>query len=82
MSNKLPKDEVILKSTKEFKKKNGEDVALCLKNEFNGTTKDCMLALASMVVDLENNQPEEDKARFRSDFMNYLNKIRARQVII
>lgn len=81
MNNKLPKDEVILKCTKVLKKKNGEDVALWFKNEFDGTTLDCMLALASMIVDLENNQPEEDKARFRSDFMEYLNKIRARQVI-
>ena len=81
MSNKLPKDEIILKSTKVIKKKSNGTIALFFKNEFDGTTIDCMLALASMVVDLENAQPEEDKARFRSDFMNYLNKIRARQVI-
>ena len=78
MSNKLPKDEIILKCTKVFRKKNDETTAICFKNEFDGTTIDCMLALASMVVDLENLQPEEDKARFRADFMKYLNKIRAR----
>ena len=81
MSNKLPKDEVILKCTKVFKKKIEGDMAICFKNEFDGTTIDCMLALASMIVDLENNQPEEDKVRFRSDFMKYLNKIRTGQVI-
>lgn len=80
MSNKLSKDEIILKSTKVIKKSNGTTV-LFFKNEFDGTTFDCMLALASMLVDLENVQPEEDKARFRSDFMEYLNKIRIRQVI-
>lgn len=69
MNNKLPKDEVILKCTKVLEKKNGEVVALCFKNEFDGPTIDCMLALASMIVDLENNQPVEDKARFRSDFL-------------
>ena len=81
MSNKLPKDEVIIKSTKVFKKKNDDTTAICFKNEFDGTTIDCMLALASLVVDLENNQPEEYKARFRADFMEYVNKIRCRQVI-
>lgn len=81
MSNKLPKDEVILRCTKVYQKKTDGDLTLCFRNEFNGTTIDCMLALASMVVDLENNQPEEDKARFRSDFMEYVNKMRCRQVI-
>lgn len=81
MSNKLPKDEVIVKCTKVHKKRNDGIVALGLKNEFNGTTIDCMLAIASLVVDLENNQPEEEKARFRADFMEYVNKIRCRKVI-
>ena len=78
MSNKLPKDEIILKCTKIFKKKSNDNLAICFKTEFDGTTIDCMLALATMVVDLENNQPEEDKARFRADFMECVNKIRAR----
>lgn len=77
MSNK---DEVILKCTKVFKTKNDGSTAICFKNEVNGTTLECLLALASMLVDLENEQPEEDKARFRADFMEYLNKIRSRQV--
>lgn len=81
MSNKLPKDKVIVKCTKVFKKKNDGKVYLYLKTEFDGTNIDCMLALASLIVDLENNQPEEDKARFRADFMEYVNKIRCRQVI-
>ena len=81
MSNKLPKDEIIVKCTKVYQKKINGDIALCFKNEFDGTTIDCMLALASLVVDLENSQPEEDRARFRADFMEYLNKMRCRQVI-
>lgn len=81
MSNKLPKDEVILKSTKVFQKKNDNSTAVYFRNEFDGALIDCILALASMVVDLENQLPEEDKARFRSDFMEYLNKIRCGQVI-
>lgn len=81
MSNKLPKDEVILKSTKVYQRKTNEEVGLFFRNEFDGTTIDCMLALASMVVDLENHQPEEDKAKFRADFLDFINKIRCRQVI-
>lgn len=81
MSNKLPKDEVIVKCTKVYEKKIDGSLTLCFKNEFDGTTIDCMLALAALVVDLENNQPEEDKARFRADFMEYLNKMRCRKVI-
>lgn len=76
MSNKLPKDEVIVKCTKVFQKKINGDLAMYFKIEFNGTNIDCMLALASLVVDLENSQPEEDKARFRADFMEYVNKMR------
>lgn len=81
MSNKLPKDEVILKCTKVYQKKIDGTVALCFRNEFDGTTIDCMLGIASILVDLENHQPEEDRATFRADFMEYLNKMRCRQVI-
>ena len=81
MSNKLPKDEVILKCTKVFKKKIDGDMAICFKNEFDGTTMDCMLAIASIAVDLEFHQPEEERARFRSDLLDYMNKLRCRQVI-
>ena len=75
MNNKLPKDEVIVKCTKVYKKKIDGTMVLYFKNEFDGTTIDCIFALASLVVDLEN------KARFRTDFMEYLNKMRCRQVI-
>lgn len=81
MSNKLPKDEVILKSTKVyFKKVNKDTVGVMFRNDFDGTTMDCMLAIASLAVDLELHQPEE-RARFRSDLLDYMNKIRCRQVI-
>ena len=33
MSNKLPKDEVIIKCTKVYQKKIDGDIALCFKNE-------------------------------------------------
>lgn len=81
MSNKLPKDEVIIQCTKVFQTKNNGNVAVCFKNEFDGTVIDCMLAIASMAVDLEMYQPEEERARFRSDLLEYMNKMRCRQVI-
>lgn len=81
MSNKLPKEEFLVKSTKVFKTKNDGEVTLLFKNEFNGTTVDCILALASLVIDLENSVPEERKAEFRADFLKYLNMIRSRQVV-
>lgn len=82
MSNKLPKDEVILKSTKVYSKKVNEDtVGVMFRNGFDGTTMDCILAIASLAVDLELHQPEEERARFRSDLLDYMNKIRCRQVI-
>ena len=80
MSNKLPKDEVIIKCTKVYQKKIDGDIALCFKNEFDGTTIDCMLAIASIAVDLEMHQPEEDRTRFRSDLLEFMNKMRCRQV--
>lgn len=81
MSNKLPKEEFLVKSTKVFKRRNDGNVALFFKNEFNGTTVDCILAIASLVVDLENSVPEERKAEFRADFLKYLNMIRNGQVV-
>ena len=82
MSNKLPKDEVILKTTKVYTKKVNEDtIGVVFRNEYNGTTMDCMPAIASLAVDLEMHQPEEDKARFRSDLLEFMNKMRCRQVI-
>lgn len=82
MSNKLPKDEVILKSTKVYTKKVNEDtIGVVFRNEFDGITMDCMLAIASLAVDLEMHQHEEDRARFRSDLLEFMNKMRCRQVI-
>lgn len=82
MSNKLPKDEIIIKSTKVYTKKvNEEAIGVVFRNEFDGTTMDCMLSIASLAVDLELHQPEEYRARFRSDLLEYMNKIRCRQVI-
>lgn len=77
MSNKLPKNEVILKSTKVYSKKMNEDkLGVMFLNEYDGTTMDCMLAIASLAVDLEMDQPEEYRARFRSVLLEFMNKMR------
>lgn len=81
MSNKLSKDEVIIKCTKVFQKKTDGTVAMYFKNEFDGANIDCMLAIASLAVDLELYQPEEHRARFRSELLEYMNKMRCGQVI-
>ena len=81
MSNKLPKEEIIVKCTKTIQKKTDGTIAVSLENKLNGTTYECMIALAALMKDLESEQPEEDRASFRANMMKTINDMRLKEVV-